>query len=62
MSALLSDPTHWLSRAREARALVQQLESPQARAAILKIAAEYDRIAVRAAEREASYPSTRARR
>jgi hypothetical protein len=38
-------------RAQEARLLAQHLEDPEAKAAMLKIANEYDRLAVRSAER-----------
>jgi hypothetical protein len=51
MSPLLNNPAHWHLRAQEARLLASQLEEPEAKAATLKIAEEYDRLAVRAAER-----------
>jgi hypothetical protein len=38
-------------RAQEARLLAQHLEDPAAKAAMLKIANEYDRLALRSAER-----------
>jgi hypothetical protein len=51
MPLLLNNPAHWHLRAQEARLLASQLEDPEAKAATLKIADEYDRLAVRAAER-----------
>jgi hypothetical protein len=52
MPLLLNNPTHWNLRAQEARLVAQQLEDPEAKTAILlKIADEYDRLAVRAAAR-----------
>jgi len=51
MPALLNNPAHWHLRAQEARLLASQLEDPEAKAATLKIADEYDRLAVRAAKR-----------
>jgi hypothetical protein len=48
---LLNNPAHWHLRAQEARLLASQLEDPEAKAATLKIADEYDRLALRAAER-----------
>jgi hypothetical protein len=53
MPILLNNPAHWHLRAQEARLLAAQLEDPVAREATLKIADEYDRLAVRAAKRMA---------
>jgi hypothetical protein len=46
----LNNPAHWHLRAEEARLLAAALEDPEAKAATLKIADEYDRLAVRAAK------------
>jgi hypothetical protein len=51
MPVLLNNPAHWHLRAQEARLLASQLEDPEAKAATLKIAEEYERLAVRAAKR-----------
>jgi hypothetical protein len=51
MPQFLNNTAHWKLRAEEARLLAEKLEDPEARAAILKIAAEYDHLALRAAER-----------
>jgi hypothetical protein len=52
MSSLLNDPAHWHLRAQDALLLASQLDDPVAKAATLKIAQEYERLAVRAANRE----------
>jgi hypothetical protein len=52
MSSLLNDPAHWRLRAQEAQLLASQLDDPVAKAATLKIAREYERLAARAASRE----------
>jgi hypothetical protein len=51
MPVLLNNPAHWHLRAQEARLLAAQLEEPEAKAATMKIAEEYERLAVRAAKR-----------
>lgn len=51
MSLLLNNPAHWHLRAQEARLLALHLRDPEANAAVLKIADEYDHLAVLAARR-----------
>jgi hypothetical protein len=51
MPILLNNPAHWHLRAQEARLLAAQLEDLEAKAATLKIAEEYERLAVRATKR-----------
>lgn len=51
MSSLINNPAHWQSRAEETRLLASQLIDPEARATILTIADEYERLARRALER-----------
>jgi hypothetical protein len=51
MPILLNNPAHWHLRAQEARLLANHLEDPEVKAATLKIAEEYERLALRAAER-----------
>jgi hypothetical protein len=53
MTILLNNPAHWHLRAQEARMLAAQLEDPVAKEATLRIADEYDRLAVRATKRMA---------
>lgn len=46
-----NNPAHWHQRAQEARLLAEQLEDLVAKASILGMAEEYDRLALRAAKR-----------
>ncbi len=50
MPQLLTDPAHWRLRAQEAHQLAQRLKDPVHRAAKLKMAYKYDRLAARATE------------
>jgi hypothetical protein len=56
---IINDIRHWQHRAQEARALVQDVTGAEARARLLKIAAEYERIAERARERVVAAESNR---
>ena len=47
----INDPKHWRHRAKEARALAQQMGDPEAKRKMLKNADDYDRLAERAEER-----------
>jgi hypothetical protein len=49
----INDPEHWLKRAKEARALAEQINDPEAKRTMLKNADEYERLAHRAQERAA---------
>jgi hypothetical protein len=49
MFLILNNPAHWHLRAQEADLLALHLRDPEANAAVLKIADEYDHLAVRAA-------------
>jgi hypothetical protein len=49
----INDPEHWLNRAKEARALAEQIDDPEAKRTMLKNADEYERLAHRAKERAA---------
>jgi hypothetical protein len=48
---IIDDAEHWRERAQEARALADQIADLQAKAAMLKITASYDEIAIRAEAR-----------
>jgi len=43
--ASINDPTHWLDRAKEGRALAAQIGDPEGKRMILKVAADYERLA-----------------
>ena len=47
----VDDPKHWRDRAREMRALLDELTDGEIRATILRLADDYDRLAARAEER-----------
>jgi hypothetical protein len=47
------DPKHWLDRAKEARALAEQLDDPEAKRTMFATADDYERLAKRAEERAA---------
>jgi len=49
----INDPKHWLDRAKEARALAEQMNDPEAKRTMLKNADDYERLAKRAEERAA---------
>ena len=38
----INDPKHWLDRAKEARALAEQIADPEAKRTMLKNAADYE--------------------
>jgi hypothetical protein len=41
----INDPKHWLDRAKEARALAEQMNDPEAKRTMLKNADDYERLA-----------------
>jgi len=51
--ASINDPKHWLGRAKEARALAEQIDDPEAKRTMLATADDYERLAKRAQERAA---------
>jgi hypothetical protein len=52
MNTLLDDVDHWLSRAEETRTIAELMNDLEARRIMFDIAAGYDRLAERAAERQ----------
>jgi hypothetical protein len=44
------DPEHWLRRANEMRALAARVRDPDAKAALLRVAEDYEQLAIRAEE------------
>lgn len=47
----INDPDHWRQRAKEARAIAEQMTDQQSKEAMLRISADYERLAERAEER-----------
>jgi hypothetical protein len=45
MISLLDDPEHWRSRAEEAGSVADQLSDPESKRTMLRIAADYERLA-----------------
>jgi uncharacterized protein YjiS (DUF1127 family) len=52
--SLVNDAAHWRVRAREARALAEQMDDPCSRRTMLVIAQDYEKLAARAEERDAA--------
>jgi hypothetical protein len=49
--SFINDPAHWRERALEARILAGQIDDPNAKSAMLRIADEYEHLAKRAEQR-----------
>ena len=49
----IDDPKHWLDCAKEARALAEQIDDPEAKRLLRKNADDYERLAKRAEKRAA---------
>ena len=50
-SHLFENPAHWRHRAKEMRALADEMREPGAKETMLRLAEDYERFAIRAAER-----------
>jgi hypothetical protein len=50
-TSFTNDPEHWRNRAEEARALADQMSDEASKQTMLRIAADYERLAERAALR-----------
>ena len=53
--SFLNDPKHWRDRAEEARTRADQLDDPQSKSAMLRIADDYERLAKRAEARASGH-------
>ena len=51
MISLIDNPAHWIARAEEVRAVADDMQDPESKRMLLKIAEDYDTIAERAQRR-----------
>jgi hypothetical protein len=51
--SFINDPEHWRERAKDMRALADQVSDLQTKSVMMRIADDYDRLATRAAARAA---------
>ncbi len=58
-ASFINDPKHWRERAEQARILADQMNDPQSKQAMLRIAADYERLAERAEERAKRPPQSK---
>jgi hypothetical protein len=56
MMPLFGTSEHWLARAQEARDMAENIADPEAKRAMLEIAANYEKVAKRAEARDAGIP------
>jgi hypothetical protein len=50
-ASFINDPGHWRQRAEEARSIAEQMNDPQSKEAMLRIARDYEHLAERAERR-----------
>ena len=55
----INDPDHWRKRAEEMRALAAEMHEPDTKAIMVRLAADYDKLAERAAQRADGHFPTR---
>jgi hypothetical protein len=54
-TSFINDPQHWRDRTEEMRTLAQSVKDEASQQAMLRIAADYDRLAIRAEHRAIFY-------
>jgi hypothetical protein len=57
-SSFINDPDHWRLRAEQMRALANDVKDEEAKQAMLRIARDYDHLAVRAEHRAKGSPQS----
>ena len=58
-ASFINDPDHWRNRAEEARTLADQMKDTESKAAMLRIAKDYERLAERAEQRLKGRPQSK---
>src|SRR5262249_16700830 len=58
-ASYINDPDHWRQRAEEMRALAAEMNEEERKTVMLRLAADYDRLAERAAQRADGHSPTR---
>ena len=58
-ASFINDPEHWRQRAEEMRTLADGISDEEARATMLKIAEDYERLAKRAEQRARGLPQSK---
>jgi hypothetical protein len=57
--AFVNDPAHWRDRAEEMRVLAADMKDEHSKATMLRIAADYEKLAKRAEERSSGLPHSK---
>jgi hypothetical protein len=57
-TSIANDPEHWRKRAKDMRALANEIKDPLSKETMLRIADDYERLAKRAAERASRPPQS----
>jgi hypothetical protein len=55
-TSIINDPEHWRNRAEEARTLADQMSDEASKQTMLRIAADYERLAERALRAQGASP------
>lgn len=58
-ASFINDPAHWRQRAGEARTIAEQMNDPQSKESMVRIAKDYERLAERAEQRAKGFGTTK---